>query len=84
MWSSSYSNLLTSQLDRKLVFHNVTMADLQMRVDKVLQKGRELLETSAKLREENLDFEVRLLSRLEELQKVREEVSDLQGKFVSA
>ena len=49
----------------------------------MFQKGHELLEVSAKLREEKLDLEMRLLSRLEELQKAWEEVSHLQGKVVS-
>ena len=52
-------------------------------MDRVLQKGCELLEVSAGLREEKLDLEVRLLSRLEELQKAWEEVSNLQGKVAS-
>ena len=71
--------LLTSQLDRELVSHNVTVADLQRRMDGVFQKGRKLLAASVKLREEKLDLEVRLQGRLEELQKAWEEVSDLQG-----
>ena len=55
----------------------MTVRDLQRRVDGVLQKGRELLEASAELRGEKLDFEVRLLSRFEELQRAWEEVSEL-------
>ena len=46
-------------------------------MDGVLQKGRELLEVSAKLREEKLDLKERLLSWLVELQKVWEKVFDL-------
>jgi len=65
----------------ELVSHNVTVRDLQRRVDGVLQKGRELLEASAELRGEKLDFEVRLLSRFEELQRAWEEVSELQGRL---
>ena len=38
---------------------------------------------TAKLREEKLELEFRLLSRLEELQKAWEEVSDFQEKFAS-
>ena len=49
----------------------------------MLQKGRELLEAIAKLREK-LDLEMRLLSRLEELQKAWEEVSALHGKAALA
>jgi len=46
------------------------VGDLQRRVDRVLQEEYELLEASAELTGEKLDFEVRLLSRLEELQKM--------------
>ena len=52
-------------------------------VDEVLQKGRELLEASAKLREK-LELEEKLLSRFLELQKAWEELSDLQGRVASA
>ena len=47
----------------------MTVVDLQRRMDEVLQKGRELLEMSAQLREKKLDLEERLLSRLVDLQK---------------
>ena len=46
----------------------MTVANLQRRADGVLQKGRELLKVSAGLRNEKLDLEEGLLSRLEELQ----------------
>ena len=62
-------DLLTSQLDRELVSHNMIVAGLQRKLDGILQKGRELLEMSVELREEKLDVEEKLLSRLLELQK---------------
>ena len=37
-------NLLTFQLDRELLSHNVTVGDLQKRMNGVLRKGYELLE----------------------------------------
>ena len=43
------------------------VAGLQRRMDRVLQKVRELLQASAKLKEEKLDLEERLLSRPVEL-----------------
>ena len=46
-------------------------------MDGIHQKGRELLETSASLRKEKVELEEKLLSRLLELQKTSEEVSDL-------
>jgi len=62
-------DLLTSQLDRELISHNVTVEDLKKRMGRVFQKGRELLEVTVELRQEKANLEVRLLSRLEELQK---------------
>jgi len=59
-------DLLTSQLDDKLISHNVTVVDLKKKMGEVLQKGCELLEVTAKLRREKADLKVRLLSRLEE------------------
>ena len=47
-------DLLTSQLDRELISHNVTVEDLRKMMGKVFQKGRELLEATAKLRELSL------------------------------
>ena len=76
-------DLLTSQPNRELVSHNMIVAGLRRRVEGVIQKGRELLEASAKLREEKLDLEEKLLSRLLELQKAWKEVSDLQRKVIS-
>ena len=73
-------DLLTSQRECELVSHNVIAANLQRRIDRVLEQGHELLEASAKLREEKLDLEVKLLSRLKELQKV----SDFRRKVASA
>jgi len=61
-------DLLTSQLDCELISQNMIVAGLQRRMDGVLQKGRELLEASAKLREK-LDLEERFLIWLLELQK---------------
>ena len=77
-------DLLTSQLDRKLISHNVTVEDLRKKMSGVFPKGRELLEATVKLRKEKLKLEVMLMSRLEKLQKAWEEVSDLQGKVASA
>ena len=62
-------NLLTSQLDLELISHNVMVKNLKKRMGGVFQKGRELLEAMTELRQEKADLEVRLLSRLEELQK---------------
>ena len=53
------------------------VVDLQRKIDGVLQERRELLEASAKLREEKLDLKEKLLSQFVELQKVCEEVSNL-------
>ena len=53
------------------------------RVDDVLQKGRELLEVSSSLRRKKVELKEKLLSRLLELQKALEEVSDLQEKIDS-
>ena len=39
--------------------------DLKKRMGGVFQKGRELLEATAELRQEKVDLEVRLMSRLE-------------------
>lgn len=60
------------------------MACLRKRVDRVLQKERELLEASSSLRREKVELEEKLLSRLLELQKALEVVSDLQEKMASA
>jgi len=76
-------NLLTSQLDRELISHNMTAAGLRKRVNGVLQKGRELLEASSSLKSEKIDLEEKLLSQFLELQKALEEVSDLQKKLAS-
>jgi len=43
-------DLLTFHLDRELISRNVTVEDLKKRMDRVFQKGRELLETTVKLR----------------------------------
>ena len=43
--------------------------NLKKRMGRVFQKGRELLEVTVELRQEKANLEVRLLSRLEELQK---------------
>ena len=43
-----------------------------------------MLEASDELRQKKADLDVRLLSRLEELQKAWEEISDLQEKVVVA
>ena len=50
----------------------------------ILQKGHELLEASSSLRRKKVKLEEKLLSRLLELQKALEEVSDLQKKIDSA
>ena len=76
-------DLLTSQLDRELISHNVNVGDLKRKMGEIFQKGHELLEALAELRREKVDLKVRLLSRLEELQMAREEVYDLQKKVVS-
>ena len=77
-------NLLTSQLDHEFISHNITVEDLKKRMGGVFQKRRELLEATTELRQEKANLEVRLLSRLEELQKAWEEVYDLQEKVASA
>ena len=77
-------DLLISQLDCVLISRNMIVASLRKRVDGFLQKGRELLVASASLREEKVKLEEKLLSRLLELQKALEEVSDLQEKLASA
>ena len=59
------------------------MAGHKKRVDNVFQKGCELLEASSSLKREKIELEEKLLSRLLELQKVLEEVSDLQEKITS-
>ena len=45
------------------------MEGLKGKMSGVFQKGHELLKATAGLREEKLDLDVRLLSKLEELQK---------------
>jgi len=50
---------------------------LKKKMDGVLQKGRQLLDTSSSLRREKVELEEKLLSQLLELQKVLEKVSDL-------
>jgi len=77
-------DLITSQLDRELIFHNTIMAGHKKRVDDILQKGRELLEASSSLRRMKIELEETPLGRLLELQKALEEVSDLQEKMDSA
>ena len=72
-----------SQLDRELIAQNVMVEDLRKKMGGLPQKGHELLEAIAKLREK-LELEVRLLNRLEELQKAWKEMSDLQGNVASA
>ena len=62
-------DLLTSQLDHKLISHNVMVKNLKKKMGEVFQKGRELLEVTAKLRQKKANIEVRLLNILEELQK---------------
>ena len=59
------------------------MACHKKRVDDVLQKGCDLLEASFSLRREKVELEEKLLSRLLELQKAMEGVSDLQEKIDS-
>ena len=44
-------DLLTSQLDRELISDNATVGDLKRRMSGVFQRGRELLEASAELRQ---------------------------------
>ena len=77
-------DILTSQLDRKLISHNTIMVGHKKRVDDILQKGRELLEASSSLRRMKIELEETPLGRLLELQKALEEVSDLQEKMDSA
>ena len=48
----------------------MTVKDLKRGMGKVFQKGHELLEATIEMRQEKADLEVRLLSRLKELQKV--------------
>ena len=43
-------DLLTSQLDRELISHNVMVEDFKKRMGEVFQKWRELLEATAELR----------------------------------
>ena len=62
----------------------MTVKDLKKRMDELFQKGCELLKSMAELRQEKADLKVRFLSRLEELQKAWEEVSDLQKKVALA
>ena len=50
-------NLLTSQLDRELTSYNTIMDGLKQRVDKVLQKGRKLLDASSSLRKKKVELE---------------------------
>ena len=70
-------------MDCELIFHNVMVEDLRKKMGGVFQKGHELLKATAKLREEKLEVEVRLLNLLKELQKAWE-VFDLQEKVASA
>ena len=60
-------DLLTSKLDHELISHNMTVAGLRKRVD----------EASLSLRSEKVEIEEKHLSRLLELQKALEEVSEL-------
>ena len=62
----------------------MTVASLRKKVDGVLKKGHELLEASSSLRREKVELKEKLLSQLLKLQKVSEEVCDLQEKFASA
>jgi len=62
----------------------VTVKDLKKRMDELFQKGCELLKSMDELRQEKAYLKVRFLSRLEELQKAWEEVSDLQEKVALA
>ena len=71
-------------MDHELISYNTIMDGHRKRVGGVLQKGRELLEVSSSLRREKVELEEKLLSRLLELQKALEEVSDLQEKIDSA
>ena len=73
-------DLFTSQLDRELIFHNVMVNDLKRRMSEMFLKARGLLGAMAELKQEKVYFEVRLLSRLEELHNVWNEVSDLLEK----
>ena len=77
-------DLLTFELDRGLVSHNMIVIGLQKRVNRVIQKGRKLLEASANLRKEKVKLEEKLQIWLLELQKVWERVLDLQEKVASA
>ena len=71
-------------MDRELISHNVMVNDLKKRMSEVFLKARGVLGAIAELRQEKVDFEVRLLSRLEELQNAWDEVSNLQEKVASA
>jgi len=53
-------NILTSQLDRELISHNMTMVGLRKSMDEVPQKGPELLMASALLRREKVELEEKL------------------------
>ena len=50
-------DLLTSQLDRELTSYNTIMDGLRQRVDRVLQKGRKILDASSSLRKEKVELE---------------------------
>jgi len=43
-------DLLTSQLDRELISHDMMVEDLKKRIGEVFQKGRELLKATIELR----------------------------------
>ena len=57
--------------------------DLKRRVSEVCMKSHEMLGVIAELRWEKIDLEVRLLSRLKELQKMWDEMFELQERAAS-
>jgi len=54
-------DLLTSQLDRELISHNMIVAGLKKKADGVLRKWLELLVVSASLKGEKVELEEQLL-----------------------
>ena len=57
-------DFFTLQLDRELIFHNVMVSNLEERVCEVFLKSTDMLKEMKMLRNEKLNLQVRLLSRL--------------------
>ena len=70
-------DFLTSQLDRKLISHNVMVSDLEKRAREVFMKSCDMLEVIEGLWQDKAARKVRLLGQLEERKKASDDIFEL-------